>query len=177
MTRQGTSGHHPTPHEQRFEELVARVGPRVLGYLTRATSPAADAADVYQQVLITAWRRLAAIPQDEDAAAAWLIGTARSTLANHRRSETRRAAATERLHAYLSVHPPQTEASDPRVEVALALLRPEDREILELTYWDGLGSEHLGAALDIRPDAARKRLERGRAAFKKALQSQASALA
>lgn len=166
-----------TPNEARFEELVTRLGPRVLGYLTRATSPAADAADVYQQVLLTTWRRLDAVPwdgpgADEGAALGWLIGTARRCLANHRRAENRRADATERLHAYLLVSPPQTEASDPRVAAAMSRLRPEEREILELTYWDGLGSEHLAAALDIRPDAARKRLERARTAFRAALESQ-----
>lgn len=161
-----------TPAERRFEELVTRVGPRVLGYLTRAMRPPTDAADVYQQVLVTTWRRFAAIPDDEDAAAAWMIGTARRTLANHRQAETRRADATERLRAYLAINPPQVPAGDPRVEMALGALKPEDREILELTYWDGLGSEHLGAALDIRPDAARKRLQRAREAFRRALQTQ-----
>lgn len=101
-----------------------------------------------------------------------MIGTARRCLAHHRRSETRRAEATERLHAYLLVNPPRTEVSDPRVAEAMAMLRLEDREVLELAYWEGLSGEHLATALDISSPATRKRLQRARAAFRSALERQ-----
>ena len=38
----------------------------------------------------------------------------------------------------------------------------DDREILTLTYWDGLTAEQVAAVFGISPAAARKRLQRAR---------------
>ena len=46
-----------TPAEERFEAIAIAHGRMVLGYLARRTTPAEEAADVYQEVLTTAWRK------------------------------------------------------------------------------------------------------------------------
>jgi DNA-directed RNA polymerase specialized sigma24 family protein len=75
-----------TPAERRFEALATGCGPRVLAYLARRTTPREDAADVYQEVLTTTWRKVHHAPEPDDEALAWMLAIARRTLANHRRS-------------------------------------------------------------------------------------------
>ena len=41
-----------------------------------------DAADVYQQVLITRWTKVARVPGDEEAALCWMLAVARRHFAN-----------------------------------------------------------------------------------------------
>lgn len=152
-----------TPAERRFEEVVRACGPRVLAYLTRRTTPVEDAADVHQETLTVAWRRLHTAPLDESLVLPWLLAIARRTLANHRRARTRRLAATDRLRAELLARP--EERGDPAadaVRAALDSLDADDRELLTLTYWEGLTGEQVAVALGIRPATARKRLERAR---------------
>ena len=54
-----------TPAERRLEELATAHGARVLAYLTRRTDPPSDAADVFQEVLTTAWRKIPLVTHQE----------------------------------------------------------------------------------------------------------------
>lgn len=158
-----------TPHEQRLETLARLHGSRVLAYLARRVTPREDAADVYQQVLTTTWRKIHKVPEADDAALCWMLAVARRESSNHRRSAARRHAATDRLRdlfaedattAYGTGSSPD-EATD-RVTAALGELSDGDREVLTLVYWDELTSEQAGLVLGSSAAATRKRLERAR---------------
>lgn len=41
-------------------------------------------------------------------------------------------------------------------------MRRDDREIVTLTYWEGLTATQIAAALDLSPATVRKRLQRAR---------------
>lgn len=49
-----------------------------------------------------------------------------------------------------------------RVREALAHLGKTDREIVTLTYWDGLTAAQVGLVVGLRAAAVRKRLQRAR---------------
>jgi RNA polymerase sigma factor (sigma-70 family) len=149
--------------EQRLEQLAEAHSSRVLAYLTRRTVNSADAVDVFQAVLETTWRRLRDVPVDDQAALAWLLGTARRCLANQRRGQTRRLQANERLVASIRVPEPY-DFKDSFVEVRQAIhhLGEGDRELLTLVYWDDLTVEQAAKVLGVAPSTARKRLERAR---------------
>lgn len=153
-----------TPDQRRLEQLARTHGQRVLGYLTRRCEIRADAADVWQQVLTTTWRKIHAVPSDDEAALGWLIAVARRELANHRRSAHRRHASTERLRNALATLPAVAEETNHvgSVRSALAALSEPDRELVLLTYWDRLTSDQAAAALGISAAAVRKRLQRVR---------------
>jgi RNA polymerase sigma-70 factor (ECF subfamily) len=149
--------------ERRLEQLAETHSSRVLAYLARRTVNPADAADVFQAVLETTWRRLRDVPADDQAALAWLLGTARRCLANNRRGQTRRLKATERLVASIRVLETSDAASSfLDVRQAINHLDEADREILTLVYWEDLTVEQAAEVLEIRPPTARKRLERAR---------------
>jgi RNA polymerase sigma factor (sigma-70 family) len=154
-----------TPAEERFEAIAITHGQVILAYLARRTAPDQDAADVYQEVLTTAWRKIHVVPDDLDHARAWLLMVARRALSNHRRSHTRRLAATDRLSAELATSALAYGESSPAVDAVrdgLASLEHDDREILTLTYWDGLPAEQVAVVFGISAAAARKRLQRAR---------------
>lgn len=160
----------------RLEHLAAQCGPRVLAYLARRTQTSADAADLYQEVLVLAWRRLERIPQDDGEALGWLIATARRCLANHRRSAGRRSAATQRLADSLLVAAASGGRDDDLVGGALDRLSADDRELLTLIYWDDLSSEQAAVVLGVAPATVRKRVERARRRLRRELEPDGPAL-
>lgn len=155
----------------RFDTLAREVGPKVLTYLARRVEPREEAADVYQQVLMTTWRRLPVVPRDHDDALAWMIGVARRTWANQRRLVARRSEATEMLAEHLRavVGAPEIDLSD-----ALRNLSADDLELMRLVHWDGFNQAEAAHILGISPGAARKRMERARAAARVSLAGNSS---
>jgi RNA polymerase sigma-70 factor (ECF subfamily) len=94
-------------------------------------------------------------------------------LGNQQRSERRRQRLAERLRREL---PPALEAVAPTapgagaVRSALALLGPEDQEILRLCGWEELTPGEIATVLGISQVAARSRLHRARHRLRAALQ-------
>lgn len=72
-------------HDDRLEHLARALGPRVLGYLARRARQPADAADLFAEVLLIAWRRIDDVPVADEEALPWLLGVARRVAANQAR--------------------------------------------------------------------------------------------
>lgn len=95
---------------ERFAAFYAAHLRQILGFATRRSETADDAADVASEVFMTAWPRLDELPPGDEARL-WLYGVARRVLANHRRAHTRRA----RLGRALANAWADAAASDPTV--------------------------------------------------------------
>jgi RNA polymerase sigma factor (sigma-70 family) len=149
---------------EQFEHVYQDCYEAVYRYAARRVAPEAI-QDVVSDTFLTAWRRFGELSGEP---LPWLLGIARRSAANHRRSGARRDALRERL-----VTEPTPDASeplndcDPRVNAALSTLTQRDREALMLVAWDGL--EHRVAAtvmgcstgaFTVRVHRARRRLER-----------------
>jgi RNA polymerase sigma-70 factor (ECF subfamily) len=146
----------------RFDELYAAHNRQVLGYLLRRTASTDDAADVFAETFLTAWRRLDDLPAGQQAGL-WLYGTARRTLANFRRGERRRLALADRLRADLSGYQPREQEGElAEITAAFRGLAEPDRELLALVAWEGLDPGQVAAVLGCSPNAARIRLHRAR---------------
>lgn len=145
--------------EARFRALFASHYPAVYGYAARRLGRD-EAADAAAETFTVAWRKLRSVP-DEPGALPWLYGVARRVVANHDRSRRRR----ERLGAKAAVEPTRTAPpADAGAGVLAALdgLRDDDREILLLAAWEGLGTADLAMVLGCSPNAAAIRLHRAR---------------
>jgi RNA polymerase sigma-70 factor (ECF subfamily) len=144
------------------EDLYRAHARHVLAYALRRTD-AATADDVVSEVFLIVERRLADVPAD---ARPWLYGVTRRVLANQRRSDGRRAAMQAALGVLARdsapVAPPEFDAGTPLL-AALAALRPDDREVLMLTAWEGLGARDAATALGCSTAALHTRLHRARA--------------
>ncbi len=121
----------------------------------------ADAAeDLAAEVLATAWRRRADVP--DGAELAWLYRTAAFVLANHRR-KTQAVPVAAVPEVADDIDPAALAIGDDQVRRALAGLSPRDRQVLLLVAWDGLGGDELAAVLGVSRGGADAALSRARA--------------
>jgi RNA polymerase sigma-70 factor, ECF subfamily len=155
---------------ERFDSLFREYSGQVLGFALNRGLSLDEAEDVVSDTFLVCWRRLDDLPQSE---LPWLLGTARKTIANHRRSDRRRGGLSQRVGNMLLSEPRETdgpaEAIIRRTEIKAALdeLSDGDREAIMLVEWDGLryadaarvvGCSH--AAFSVRLHRARNRLRK-----------------
>lgn len=152
--------------ERWLSELFADHGRALLGYAVRRVDVPADAADVVAETFTVAWRRRVDVP-DGDEARLWLYGVGRRVLANHRRGDLRRSHLADRLRDEVDAalplvdHAPASTTASV-VRAAVARLAPDDRELLWLTAWEGLGPAAIASVMRIPPGTVRSRLHRAR---------------
>ena len=152
-----------------FNALFASHSSDIVAYCRWRAGSASDAQDAAAEVFLTAWRRLAELPEG-DAARVWLYATARRVIANQRRSSRRQLALHERLAHEASI--PQRasgpDLEEPLVHQALHRLGTRDREVLLLAEWEGLSPAQIAAVLGCLTATARGRLHRARRRFRTA---------
>ncbi|NUW37743.1 RNA polymerase sigma factor [Nonomuraea sp. SMC257] len=159
---------HPPGARDRFEAIYDAHYPAVHQYAARRTDAPDDTADVISETFLTAWRRIADVPEGA-AARLWLYGVARRVLANQRRGRARRAGLAERLKDELSAARPSRPDGLDHVGEAFAGLPARDREVLALACWEGLTGPEIGKVLGCTATAARIRLHRARGRLARAL--------
>jgi RNA polymerase sigma-70 factor, ECF subfamily len=119
--------------------------------------------DVAADTFLVAWRRQAQLP---DQILPWLLNTAAKCLANQHRSRKRADALVKRLGGVPAIGTAAIDEDLARREqlrallAALAALSERDRELLLLTYWDGLAARDAAAVLELSPVLVRTRLHR-----------------
>jgi RNA polymerase sigma factor (sigma-70 family) len=151
--------------DDEFRALYAAHFDCLLGYALRRSSSPEDAADVVSETFLVAWRRLSEVPPG-DQARLWLYGVARRTLANQRRSSGRRERLGARLRSDLAASVPdhaERIAVESDLKSAIAELASLDREVLELTLWEGLEPREVATVLGVPARTVRTRLSRARA--------------
>jgi RNA polymerase sigma-70 factor (ECF subfamily) len=159
---------------RRFGRLFDAHRRAVLGYALRRCNEPADAADVLAETFLVAWRRLDDVPAAAADARPWLLGVARRVIANQRRGAARRSALSRRLGRELEVVAPAREQDAGVVTDALGRLDPADRELLELTSWEGLDPGQIAIALGVPAGTVRSRLSRARARLRSELEQHAT---
>ncbi len=145
----------------RFESVYERHYGAVWAYLRRRLRSAVDTDDVAAQTWLAVWRRLDALPVENELA--WCYGTARRCLANHRRGEERRLRLVRRVEFERTDD--AVRSLDPRaqgVHDALARLPTDDAELLRLSAWEQLSVADIALVLDLAPSTVSVRLHRAR---------------
>jgi RNA polymerase sigma-70 factor (ECF subfamily) len=149
-----------------FEKLFHDTRRDLLAYLLRRSDSAEDAADLFAETYLIAWRRLDAIPA-RDQARPWLFGVARKLLlkgASRRRSHN---ALVDRLAqevraARAAIAPADVDGRD-ALRSALEALPEIDREMLTLAAWEGLTPAEIATVIGRSPNVVRVRMHRARA--------------
>lgn len=157
--------------EERFRALFDGYFRELLGYALRRVSSPEDAADVVADTMLVAWRRMDQVPVD-GTARLWLYGVARRVLANQRRGKLRRERLGERLRLQLVEAAPDladSVSTSTAVRQALEALGADDRELLELTAWEGLDPREVAIVLDVPARTVRTRLHRARGRLREQL--------
>jgi len=152
---------------RRFEDLYRANYAAIYRYVFRRLAPgskAENAADIAADVFATAWKRIERVPAAPDDRL-WLYEVARRSLQHHHRSHSRRAKLNAKLYAEAGVS--QSMAGDfaadsDRVKIAIANLRPSDREVFTLIVWDELDNQSVARILGCSANAVAVRLHRAR---------------
>jgi RNA polymerase sigma-70 factor, ECF subfamily len=163
-----------TEHPQsRFDAMYRRFAPQVLAYLLRRTSREA-AIDVASETWLTTWRRIDEVDEEP---LPWLLTTARLTLQNAQRGQRRHLRLIKRVEALPA--PTNADASPESAVVerravtdALAMLSPDDRELLQLIGWDELTPQEAAAVFGCSAATLRVRLHRARTRLAQQLDEQ-----
>jgi len=154
-----------------FRELYGRFSQATFGFLRRLTGRQDAAEDLHQEVWLSIARHATRLATDTDLAA-WIFTVAR----NRFRSSRRRPEATWLLDDAAAqaqeAAPPGDDPGCRDLERAFASLPEPHREVLLLVAIEGLDIARAAAVLAIRPDAARQRLARARAALAAAVETQ-----
>ena len=121
------------------------------------------AYDAAQSALLTAAAKLKAVASEEHLWN-WMARTARQYLGKDRRKQQRhpQPISLEDLHGAGEGVAAET-ALENSVDAALLALEPEDRQVVEWFYFDGLSHKEIAARLQMTDKAVSNRLERARA--------------
>lgn len=154
--------------QERFRTLHRDTYADLLRFVERRV-PADEAEDIVSTVFLTAWRRLADVPED---ARPWLFAVARRTMANQTRGWLRRQALDVRLGSAESHQADDAAGAATRVDLERAwrALAAGDREVLALVAFDGLTSEQAATVLNCRRTTFAMRLTRARKRLQAALE-------
>lgn len=161
--------------ERRFERIYEAHHRPVYAYLRRRTDPSA-AQDCAADTFLLVWRRLDQVPGG-DGTLPWLYAAARRVLANHNRAHRRLGRLVGRLAGLTAPDPPGPETELLRLESsrevldAVDLLRPGDRELLRLAFWEEVPREQLAGMYRCNPHALSQRIRRAEARLARHLPS------
>jgi RNA polymerase sigma factor (sigma-70 family) len=153
--------------ERRFERVYEAYHRQVYAYFRRRTD-LPGAQDCAAETFLLVWRRLDRVPEGE-AALPWLYAAARRVLANHNRASRRFSRLAGRLAGQAASDPLRPETvvlrheSEQEVCAALDLLRPDDRELLRLAFWEEVPRDQLAGMYRCTPHALSQRIQRAEA--------------
>jgi len=185
----GSAAQQSQTDRKRFDDLYTANYQDVYRFILRRIGPIDPnhAEDIAHETFLTAWRRLASIPQPQNEAKAWLFQVARGHLLHDQRSIGRRAALAVKISAQAQLESgggyhtalggfdrraPDDLAST-RIDLAKLWdsLTPAEQEVIALVAWDDLTSAQAGLVLGISAATFRVRLTRARAAVRRLIAS------
>src|SRR5437867_7124175 len=137
-----------------LEELYDRYTPLLYPVAFRILRRAADAEDALQEAWLQVWRRAVTYDPRRGTVAAWLLTVARTRALDRYRSLAARGRAESSVDPEAGARPPEPSASavhaqlGERVWSALAQLQPQQRQVLEIAYFEGLSQSEVAARLN-----------------------------
>ncbi|MEV4281672.1 RNA polymerase sigma factor [Actinoplanes xinjiangensis] len=154
-----------------FGELFDQFARDVYNHAYRLTADWSIAEDVMSTTFGEAWRVHERVDVEGGSLKPWLLGIATNVARNLRRGDRRyraTALAMSRAEVTIADHADEVDGRLDDAERlaaamgALAALRPDEREVLTLCFWEGLSYAEAAAALDLPVGTVRSRLSRAR---------------
>lgn len=139
-----------------FARLFGYYAPRVKSYLRRMRVDERLAEDISQEVMLTVWRKAAQFDRSKASAGTWIFTIARNRFIDRVRRENRPDLDPAEPMLLPEEARPQDEALagaeiGERVHAALGDLPPDQAEVVELSFLEGMPhsaiAEHLGIPL------------------------------
>jgi RNA polymerase sigma-70 factor (ECF subfamily) len=150
--------------EEAFRQLFERYSGRVRMYMIRKGADPATAEELAQETLLTVWRKAELYSSEKGSLSTWIFTIAR----NLRIDRVRREVAWQELSdTIVETLPsedmaPDEAASDRqremRVQAVLHGLSPEQRQVVELAYIEGLSHSDIAVRLSLPLGTVKSRM-------------------
>ena len=160
-----------------FGQLVEAHQSKIYTLCYRMTGNAEDAADLTQEVFLSAWRSLSRF-QEQSSFGTWIYRMATNASIDFLRREKRRQVLSMTMEEDSEERQAQVpderysphrllEQKEARQAVAnaLAALSPEHRQVLVLREMEGLSYQEIGRLLDLEEGTVKSRIARARLAL------------
>ncbi|PRZ44063.1 RNA polymerase ECF family sigma subunit [Antricoccus suffuscus] len=157
-----------TGDEQAFARLYDRTSARLYGLVLRVIRDSAQAAEVTQDIYVQVWRDSARFDPAAGNAMAWLLMIAhrravdrvRASEASRQRDDRYATRQTERSYDQVSEQA-HANMEAQHVRKALDGLTDNQRDALQLAYFDGYTHREVAAMLEIPLGTAKTRIRDG----------------
>jgi RNA polymerase sigma-70 factor (ECF subfamily) len=138
-------------------ELYDRHAPTLLALARRILGSAQDAEDVIQEVFVHVWSQAARYDAARSSVSTWLVLIVRSRAIDRLRNRK----VVERTHEASHIAQPPEDASPggteavfirerrERVRREMANLPPEQRQVIEMAFYEGLTQSEIAAKADL----------------------------
>ena len=134
-------------------ELFDRYTPLLYPVVRRILRTAADSDDALQEAWLQVWKRSVTYDARRGTVAAWLLTVARSRALDRYRSLSSRRQAEARAEPEPAGAPPDPASAavrrqlGQRVRAALEQLSPQQRQVLEIAYFEGQSQSEIAVRL------------------------------
>jgi len=148
---------------EAFRMLFQTYAPRVKAYMLRQGADPAAAEELAQETLLTVWRKAGLYSDDKGSATTWIFTIAR----NLRIDRLRKEVAWQPLPEDNDQEPSPDPAPDEvlterqrreRVQKVLSELAPEQSEVVQLSYVEGLSHSEIAARLGLPLGTVKSRM-------------------
>jgi RNA polymerase sigma-70 factor (ECF subfamily) len=168
--------------EVAFQKLATGLRPLMISVVSRTLGSANEVDDVCQTVLLAVWNGASGWEPAKGRVSTWVATIARNRAIDHVRKASRAAAMRERLSTENSVLAPVSfapTADDDLVRLearratrrALRELAPEQRQVLELAYLEGLTQVEVAERTGLPLGTAKARIRRGMMSLRRRMMS------
>jgi RNA polymerase sigma-70 factor (ECF subfamily) len=157
--------------ETAFGALCDRFTPLIYSTANKVLNHSEDAQDVTHDVLLSVWNKAASYQSAKGSLVTWLCTTARNRAIDRVRSFQRRSAMYDRYETKIEQEKPEycetgrdeLYRSDARriLQSAVVELNPEQREVIELAYFEGLTQKQIADRLKSPLGTIKARIRRG----------------
>ena len=164
---------------EAFARLFEQNRDKLLALAYRLTSSTADAEDVVQEAAVNLWERAPSYDPSAGRPLSWALALVRNKAIDRLRAARRRAGLQERAAVEDAVHPPAGTVpgtdgfgmdAGPLVQRGLTGLSAEQRQVLELAYFDGLSQTEIAGRLGVPLGTIKARMRRGMLTLRDALE-------
>lgn len=166
-------------------DLYDATSPLVLGLIRRIVDDIPTAEEITLDVYMQVWRLAGNYSQEKSTPITWLLMLARSRAIDHLRSRARRARDSERPieaafnHSHPDLNPEIAAISGSRrriVQEVLADLAPEQLEVLQLAFFEGLSQSEIAGKTGIPLGTIKSRIRTGMVRMRRLLEPQVGSL-
>jgi len=157
--------------EAAFAELSEKYSALIFSTAFKVLNHYEDTEDVMTEVLNTIWKKADTYHSKKGSLVTWICTTARNRAIDRVRSVQRRSALYDRFEEKVEGEAPEKRVtgredlyrSDARrvLQNAVVALSPEQREVIELAYFEGLTQKQIAERIDSPLGTVKARIRRG----------------